>query len=245
VPAAEYFARAAQAFIAALTTPTRHGPLYAVDMRLRPSGRSGPVAVSLASFNHYHAHDAWTWERLALTRARVVAGPAALRRRVAGAIRTAMLEGDAAKVRPDTAAMRARLLRDMPAKNAWDVKLRAGGLMEVEFIAQALLLHGRKPRVFSPVTRIALANLAGTGALPAADAALLIAADRQWRTVQSVLRITLGRAIPAAPPAPVIEKLLQMLQLEPDEGALCPFLDRLADQVRAAFRRLVGDIDPL
>jgi glutamate-ammonia-ligase adenylyltransferase len=64
----QYYGRAAQAFIAALTMATRHGPLYAVDMRLRPSGRAGPVAVSLAGFQRYHAESAWTWERLALTR---------------------------------------------------------------------------------------------------------------------------------------------------------------------------------
>ena len=243
VPASEYFARAAQAFIAALTTPTRHGPLYAVDMRLRPSGRSGPVAVSLPSFNHYHARSAWTWERLALTRARVVAGPAALRRRVGASIRAAMLAGDAATIRPDTAAMRARLLRDMPAKTPWDVKLRTGGLMEVEFIAQALLLlHGGTPRVLSPVTRIALTNLARARALPERDAALLIRADRDWRAVQSVLRITLGRAIPATPPAPVVEKLLHILNAGPDDSALRACLNRLADQVRAVFVRVVGDI---
>jgi glutamate-ammonia-ligase adenylyltransferase len=243
VAASQYYARAAQAVVAALTLPTRHGPLYAVDMRLRPSGRSGPVAVSLPAFRLYHHQNAWTWERLALTRARVVAGPAKLRARVASAIRAAVLSGDAAKVRPDTAAMRARLLRDMPAKGEWDVKLRGGGLMEVEFIAQALLLlHGAKPGVLSPVTRTALANLQAAGVLAADDAALLISADRQWRTVQSILRITLGRAIPSALPAPVVEKLAHVLDAGPDEAALRGQLSHLADQVRAVFLRLIGEI---
>jgi glutamate-ammonia-ligase adenylyltransferase len=245
VPAAQYFARAAQGFVAALTVPTRHGPLYAVDMRLRPSGKSGPVAVSLAAFEKYHRETAWTWERLALTRARVVAGPAALRRRVAAAIREAVRTGRGADVRADTVAMRARLLRDMPAKTQWDVKLRAGGLMEVEFIAQALqLLHAGAARVENPVTRTALANLARAGALPAEDAALLIRADHDWRAVQSLLRITLGRALPAAPPPPVLEKIMHVLRLGPDETTLPVALDRLAAQVRAAFVRNVGEIDP-
>jgi glutamate-ammonia-ligase adenylyltransferase len=245
VPAAQYFARAAQGFVAALTVPTRHGPLYAVDMRLRPSGKSGPVAVSLAAFEKYHRETAWTWERLALTRARVVAGPAALRRRVAAAIRKAVRTGRGADVRADTVAMRARLLRDMPAKTQWDVKLRAGGLMEVEFIAQALqLLHAGTARVENPVTRTALANLARAGALPAEDAALLIRADHDWRAVQSLLRITLGRALPAAPPPPVLEKIMHVLRLGPDETTLPVALDRLAAQVRAAFVRNVGEIDP-
>ena len=79
LPASQYYARAAQAVIAALTVPTRDGKLYEVDMRLRPSGNKGPVAVSLPAFERYHRESAWTWERLALTRARVVAGPSRLR----------------------------------------------------------------------------------------------------------------------------------------------------------------------
>jgi glutamate-ammonia-ligase adenylyltransferase len=241
--ASQYFARAAHAFIAALTVQTRHGPLYAVDMRLRPSGKSGPVAVSLPAFERYYRESAWTWERLALTRARVVAGPPALRRRVASALRAAIQGTDPARVRPDTAAMRARLLRDMPAKNAWDIKLRAGGLMEVDFIAQALqLLHAGTPRVLHPATSAALAALQRTGALPAADARLLIRADRQWRGVQSLLRITLGRSVPAAPPPHIVEKMVRVLDIAPDDSALPAALDRLAAQVRAAFVRHIGEV---
>src|SRR6202020_1750877 len=82
VAVSQWFVRLAHAYVAALTAPGVEGHLYDVDMRLRPSGNKGPVAVSLAGFRRYHEHDAWTWERMALTRARVVAGPAGLRRRV-------------------------------------------------------------------------------------------------------------------------------------------------------------------
>jgi glutamate-ammonia-ligase adenylyltransferase len=245
VPASQYFARAAQGFVAALTVPTRHGPLYAVDMRLRPSGRSGPVAVSLASFELYHREHAWTWERLALTRARVVAGPEKLRRRVAASIHSAIRIGNDTIVLADTVAMRKRLLRDLPAKGEWDVKLRAGGLMEVEFIAQALqLLHGSTPRLLSPVTRSALHNLARAGVLPNEEAALLIHADQRWRAVQSLLRITLGQAVPVSPPAQVVEKMLRVLDVGPDEAALRAALERMARAVRALFIRHVGEIEP-
>ena len=240
----QYFARAAQGFVAALTVPTRHGPLYPVDMRLRPSGRAGPVAVSLASFKHYHATSAWTWERLALTRARVVAGPTALQRRAAAAIKAALTDAPTQTVLPDTVDMRRRLLRDLPPASAWDVKLRAGGLMETEFIAQALqLLHARQKGVLSPSTSEAFANLARIGALPATDAHMLIAADATWRAVQGVLRIALGRAIPQSPPGPVLEKLLHVTRLGPDEAALRAGLDAIAAQIRAAFVRHVGEID--
>src|ERR1700710_2012668 len=82
LPVTLYFARLAQRLISALTTPTAAGTLYDVDMRLRPSGNKGPAAVSFKSFADYHARESWTWEHLALTRARVVAGPEKLRTRI-------------------------------------------------------------------------------------------------------------------------------------------------------------------
>jgi glutamate-ammonia-ligase adenylyltransferase len=244
LPASQYYARAAQAVVAALTVQTRHGPLYQVDMRLRPSGNKGPVAVSLASFAQYHRESAWTWERLALTRARVAAGPARLRRRVAAAIAAALRQAARDRVLPDTVAMRGRLLRDLPPKGFWDAKLRPGGLMEVEFIAQALqLVHADRKAVAAPRTRDALANLARLGVLPADDAARLIAADRFWRTVQGLMRIALGRAVPASLPAPLLEKLLHATSVGPDEAALRAAAETVARAVRAAFVRHVGEID--
>ncbi len=207
----QYFARAAQALVAALTVPTRDGKLYEVDMRLRPSGGKGPVAVSLAAFERYHRESAWTWERLALTRARVVAGPARLRARVAGAIATALAQGDPASVLPDTLAMRRRLLAEAPHPGAWDVKHRRGGLMEVEFIAQALQLRGAGAGAHSPVTRVALARLAQAGLLAQDDARKLIRADAMWRAIQGLLRITLGRAVPDAIPDATVIKLHRAL----------------------------------
>jgi glutamate-ammonia-ligase adenylyltransferase len=136
------------------------------------------------------------------------------------------------------------LLRDLPPRNAWDVKLRAGGLMELELLVQALLLvHARRPRVLSPNTGTAVANLARIGALPAADAALLDEADRFWRTLQGILRIALGRQIPAALPGPVVEKLLHATGAGPDEASLLAAVEAMAAKIRAAFVRHVGEID--
>ena len=247
--ASQYFARAAQTFVAALTVATRHGPLYAVDMRLRPSGRAGPVAVSLASFTRYHAENAWTWERLALTRARVVTAPPRLRNQVQDAIGAALRGRVVPRSGPgvsdllaDTAAMRARMLRDLPPANAWDVKRRAGGLVDVEFIAQALhLVHiGTIPGAGAPGRRpvgtaARLLELGRLGVLPQPDAIMLASADRSWRIVQSLLRIALGTAIPGALPAPVLEKLCRATGFGPGEAELRVRLDGLAGQVRDAF----------
>jgi glutamate-ammonia-ligase adenylyltransferase len=248
LPASQYFGRAAQALVAALTVPTRDGKLYDVDMRLRPSGGKGPVAVSLSAFEKYHRESAWTWERLALTRARVVAGPGKLAGRVSAAIRAALQEGDAATVLADTAAMRRRLLSELPAQGAWDIKLRPGGLLEVEFIAQALQLrHARDDArsILDPTTRVAFKALARAGIIGRDQAARLIAADRVWRASQGLLRIALGRRVPKDLPAPLEARLLRRLDGILGSGSDRPLAERIeavAADVRAAFQLLVGDV---
>jgi [glutamine synthetase] adenylyltransferase / [glutamine synthetase]-adenylyl-L-tyrosine phosphorylase len=253
MPVSQWFVRAAHAYVAAVTAPGVDGPLYDVDMRLRPSGNKGPVAVSLGSFRRYHAESAWTWERMALTRARVVAGPPALRARIETAIAEALAAaGKQDRIRADAASMRARMLRDLPPDGAWDVKLRNGGQIEVEFVAQVLqLIHARSaPELCSPTTRIALARLARAGLLPAADAALLIRADHVWRTVQGMLRITVGRGARGDLPDASARALLRAVATAVDRTGpvdlawLRATLDDLAQEVRAAFSCYVGEMDP-
>ncbi|MEJ0018944.1 MAG: hypothetical protein WDN25_20760 [Acetobacteraceae bacterium] len=245
--ASEWFVRAAHSYIAAVTARGADGPLYEVDMRLRPSGNKGPVAVSLSSFERYHAEAAWTWERMALTRARVVAGPPALRGRVEAAIAAALAQaGEPGRIRADAASMRARMLRDLPPDGPWDVKLRPGGQIEVEFVAQVLqLIHARTaPSLCSTTTRTALARLAQAGELAAEDAALLIRADHVWRTVQGMLRITVGRGPQEVLPQASAQALLRALGMAVDTEALHATLDDLARQVRAAFVRSIGGPRP-
>jgi glutamate-ammonia-ligase adenylyltransferase len=252
--ASQWFIRAVHAYVAAVTAPDAEGPMFAVDMRLRPSGNKGPVAVSLAAFERYHGPagategGAWTWERMALTRARVIAGPPKLRARVEAAIQAAIVgAGPAARIRADATAMRARLLRDLPPSGPWDVKLRPGGQIEVEFVAQVLQLVHAATLPSTPTTREALARLRDEGLLPADDAALLIRADRVWRTVQGLLRITYGRQ-----PAEKLSEAAAAALLRAATAAGAPAVDvaqlhatfaSLAEQVRACFARHVGEID--
>jgi len=266
VPVSQYYIRAAHALVAALTSPGREGPLYAVDMRLRPSGNKGPVAVSLAGFRRYHAADAWTWERMALTRARVVAASPALRAVVKAAIRAAITTAPqpagsppprdpgasppAGSVLADAAAMRARLARELPPAGPWDVKHRRGGLMEVEFVAQALqLAHAdRHPAVCQPNTTDALRALAEAGVLDAADAATLVRADLAWRGVQGLLRIAVGAKLPDTLPTPALSLLAAALHIpvadEDPEHALWAAFAALGEAVRAVFTRRVGPVGP-
>jgi glutamate-ammonia-ligase adenylyltransferase len=250
LPASTWFVRAAHAYVAAVTAPGADGPLYAVDMRLRPSGNKGPVAVSLRSFQHYHANSAWTWERLALTRARVIAGPPALRARIEAAITEALTHaGTPDLIRTDTAAMRARLARDMPPIGPWDVKLRPGGQIEVEFIAQSLqLVHmPEHPEIHSETTRIALRQLADAGILSDAEAVTLIRAGLIWRTVQGMLRILLGRGahrdLSEATAAPLLSAVAQIGIQAVDSADLLLKLDDVAREVRAIFVQHVGAIE--
>ncbi len=253
MPASQWFVRAAHAYVAAVTAPGVDGRLYEVDMRLRPSGNKGPFAVSLPSFRRYHAESAWTWERMALTRARVVAGPPALRARIEEAIAQALAAaGGPDQVRADAASMRARMARDLPPDGPWDVKLRAGGQIEVEFIAQVLqLVHAHDaPELCSPTTRTALGRLAQARVLPAEDAALLIRADHVWRTVQGMLRVTVGRGAPAELPEASARALLRAVAAAlvgdgpVDLAGLRATLDDLARQVRTLFVRHVWEVGP-
>jgi [glutamine synthetase] adenylyltransferase / [glutamine synthetase]-adenylyl-L-tyrosine phosphorylase len=140
--ARSYYARLTKAFLTAISAPTAEGRLYEVDMRLRPSGRQGPVATSMAAFQQYQRDEAWTWEHLALTRARRVAGSVALGERLE-AFRRALLaeKSGGATVAQDVADMRARLAEAKPAHGLWDAKAGPGRLMDIELIAQFCALR--------------------------------------------------------------------------------------------------------
>ncbi len=166
LPPSLYFARLAQRLIAALTTATAAGTLYDVDMRLRPTGNKGPVAVSLKSFAEYHASESWTWEHMALTRGRLVAGTPQLQPRIAAEIRKRLTQKRApAAIIADARAMRARMAETFPGRNAWDLKYAPGGLVDIEFIAQTLqLVHApARPDILSTNTIAALEKSAARG----------------------------------------------------------------------------------
>ncbi len=148
LPYKTYYARLTQAMVTALSAHTAEGRLYEVDVRLRPSGRQGPVATSIQSWRDYQQNEAWTWEHLALTRARVMAGTAELSEEVEGFRREIIADkGKGAAVRADVAAMRARLQEAKPAKAAWETKNGPGRIMDIELVAEmAALMDGDPAR---------------------------------------------------------------------------------------------------
>ncbi len=188
----QYYARLTQRFVTALTAPTAEGALYDVDLRLRPSGSKGPVAVSLASFISYHHDQSWTWEKLALTRARVVAGKAALRAQLNAAIKTSLASPrDLAATRKDVSDMRALMLREHKQATLWDIKHVQGGLIDVEFIAQYLqLIHAAKhPEILRTNTHECLGQAAKLNMISPADAAILLDAIGLYQRLTQLLRL--------------------------------------------------------
>ena len=206
-----YFARLAQRLIAALTTPTAAGTLYEVDMRLRPTGNKGPVAVSLESFVRYHASEAWTWEHMALTRARVIAGPDGLRAKVEAEIARRLQERrEASTIRRDARDMREKMAATFPDRVMWDLKFARGGLVDIEFIAQTLqLIHApARPDVLDTNTIAALERLAMADALGGEDARALIGSARLHHALTQVLRIALDETLKPETATPGLKALL-------------------------------------
>jgi [glutamine synthetase] adenylyltransferase / [glutamine synthetase]-adenylyl-L-tyrosine phosphorylase len=191
-----YYARLTQALVTALTAQMAEGRLYEVDMRLRPSGRQGPVATSFDAFTSYQESEAWTWEHLALTRARVLAGDAALAADVE-AFRRDLLrrKGRDARVRPDVAAMRARLRAARPGTSVWDAKDGAGRIQDIELCAQMLALLAGSPA--RAVERQIAAGVPGILSEPE-QTALLSAYRLLWRLHSGARLLTDGALDPAS-----------------------------------------------
>ena len=189
--ARSYHARLTKAFLTAISAPTAEGRLYEVDMRLRPSGRQGPVATSLTAFKTYQRNDAWTWEHLALTRARRVAGSVALGAEIES-FRRALLADKAtgSSIRQDVVDMRARLAEAKPAHGLWDAKSGPGRLMDIELAAQFCALAAGHP-----AHRVEAQLRAGRRAhilTPEAETCLLAAYRLCW-TLQATGRLLADR----------------------------------------------------
>jgi [glutamine synthetase] adenylyltransferase / [glutamine synthetase]-adenylyl-L-tyrosine phosphorylase len=165
--AVQYYNRLAQRVSAGLSVPTAAGPLYEVDTRLRPSGAQGPLVVSLDGFERYQREDAWTWEHMALCRARPVYGSDAARYAVQAILDVELARPrESGKVIADAVKMRGDMAAHKPPKGTLDVKLCEGGLVDLEFAVHVTqLLHnaGFRPQLGEAITELATAGLAPTG----------------------------------------------------------------------------------
>lgn len=197
LPALQYFSRLSQRLINSLTALTGEGRLYEIDMRLRPSGKTGPLASEIESFLRYQHEAAWTWEHLALSRARVIAGPRDLNQQIRSGLHDILtMPRDHAKLLADVAHMRQRMDAENHVEIPWKTKYVRGGLVDLEFIAEYLLLrHGHDHGdVLSANTVDAFERLGDRGLIGERDTATLVDASRLMRRVRGMLRLTVDGA---------------------------------------------------
>ena len=190
-----YYARLCQRLITALSAQTGGGLLYEVDTRLRPMGEDGPLASEVEGFVRYYREDAWTWEQMALTRARVVLAPDGLRSEIEAVITMVLgRERDPGALASEVRDMRERIAREHGGDDIFAVKHVRGGLMDVEFIVQYLVLRDacRHPAVMRTNTLDALAALAEAGSMASEVAHGLAAAARLFYDVQAMMRLALS-----------------------------------------------------
>jgi [glutamine synthetase] adenylyltransferase / [glutamine synthetase]-adenylyl-L-tyrosine phosphorylase len=245
LPVNQFYTRLTQRLITSITVPTSEGMLYDVDMRLRPSGNKGPVATSLASFCEYQRNSAWTWEKLALTRARVVSGDATLAQSLKAAINLSLCsKRDAATTRSDLLDMRRLMVKEQQNNGLWDIKRARGGLVEIEFIAQFLqLIHApQNPGVLDTNTYAALGKLADAGFMGASVAIDLKEACLLYHRITQVLRLCVTSAYDPANSPAGLNQIVARAAILPDIILTEALLKDTQARVAALFDEIIGPV---
>ncbi|AWI56402.1 bifunctional [glutamine synthetase] adenylyltransferase/[glutamine synthetase]-adenylyl-L-tyrosine phosphorylase [Sinorhizobium fredii] len=239
-----YFTRVTQRLIAALSAPTAEGILYNVDMRLRPSGNKGPVATRITAFAKYQREEAWTWEHLALTRARCICGDESLIGE-AEAIFAEVLsqKRDIGKIRKDVEEMRDLIDKEKPPSDIWDFKLIPGGLVDIEFIAQYLTLvapaKGEAPPPAGTHTMEALKGL-GADLMDANDLDAAVEALALFTEVSQIVRLCMDSDFdPKDAPAGLVDLVCRAGDY-PDLKHLEADIRRFSKAVRRIFQSVLA-----
>jgi len=241
--AAVYYSRLTQRLLAALTAPTKAGRLYEVDMRLRPSGRKGPLATQFSAFALYQRNEAETWEHMALTRARVIAGDASLAADIAEAVRdTIVRKRDPAKIVREVRSMRALIAAEKGDRDPWDLKLVAGGLMDIEFVAQYLsLAFGHAlPDILDVSTRAVIDKAGAAGVLAAIHVVTLIDAHRLYTDATQFMRLSIAGPFDPSQAAAGVKRRIADATGFPDFEAFGAALGEARKRVREAYEAIVN-----
>jgi glutamate-ammonia-ligase adenylyltransferase len=229
-----YYTRLTQRLVTAITAPTGEGVLYEADMRLRPSGNAGPLATSIGGFVGYHRDNAWTWEHLALSRARVIAADYPFGADVNSAVAEIMSRPrDVAKTIDDVVSMRALMAKERPARHPFDLKLAEGGLVDLEFIAQsAQLVAGNAIGRPQGITSDVLARLGELGLVP--TGVRLAEIHSVYSTVLQVMSSALVSPFKAEAWSEAFKELIAQLTHYPDFGRLELDIEAMRSEVTAA-----------
>lgn len=241
--AGTYFARLTQRLISALSAPTAEGSLYEVDMRLRPSGNSGPIATRLATFVDYQNSSAWTWEKLALTRARAVAGDAGLRDRISDAIRDALCRPrDRKATTGDVRSMRERIDGEKGSTDPWELKYVRGGLVDLEFTVQYLqIVHAAdRPEILSTNTAEAISNLHDAGLLHPDQHDGLVRSCALLHRLTQILRLSMSGKFEAATAPEGLRRLLARAGDAPDFNVLESTLSDTEAETKKLYEQIVN-----
>lgn len=238
-----FYGRFTQRLVTALSAQTTEGPLYEVDLQLRPSGAAGPVSVSFAALEGYYAGEAETWEMLALTRARVVWATSD----VFAAQVTDVLEAslrrprDAGRTAKDVMEMRALMEEQRPPSGFWDLKLSRGGLVDIEFAAQYLqIAHAHAGGPLDPNTAGALEALSEAGLAPKAESRALLAAWSMQQDVSQLLKVALADDADPAQEPEALKSLLATAGGARDFRSLQAALKKRRAEARAAYEAIVA-----
>ena len=239
----QYYARLAHRLIGAITAMTAEGRLFEVDMRLRPSGNSGPIASGLAPFERYQTAEAWTWEHMALTRARVIHGEPSLVIEVDAMLKRILtMRRDPVRLATDILDMRMRMLQQFRGDNLWDLKQFRGGQVDIDFIAQFLQLRHahEKHDVLRRNPTDAIARARDLRLIDTAAADGLIETARLWRKLQQMLRLLVaGKFDEATLPEPTKRRLAGIAGCG-DFAGLKQLVNGRAAQALGQFERLIS-----
>jgi glutamate-ammonia-ligase adenylyltransferase len=238
-----YYTRFTQRLVAALTVPSRRGRLYEVDLRLRPQGGKGPVASQFRGFVAYQQSEADLWEHMALTRARALAGDPDFMAQAGAAV--AAIVGaprDPHHVFKEVRIMRDLIAREKGDRDPWDMKLAAGALTDLDFIAQGLVLaHAAKhPSLIGLGTEETFAAANAAGFLADADARALTDAHRLFNDIFQWQRLTIEGRFEAAAVSPAILKRLASAVGLPNPKVLESHLSETRKRVREIYSRVLG-----
>jgi glutamate-ammonia-ligase adenylyltransferase len=229
--------------MAALSAPTAEGVLYEVDMRLRPSGNKGPVATRINAFGKYQREEAWTWEHMALSRARLICGNESLIAEAELIVREVLsADRDIAKVAHDVAEMRELIDKEKPPSGPWDLKLIPGGVIDLEFIAQYLALIAPTRGVGIAVNGMSTGEalkVLGDRLMATVDLDICLEAFTLYTGLSQLIRLSIdGLFDPKDAPAGLVELVCRAGDC-PDIKTLEGEVKRLSKAVRKIFLNVV------